>query len=115
MYKFRYDEVLVDDARRQKDNEKQAIEHSIAMLKRGRIAGANSREGVEALSFLNTLWGFLLEELAHPENALPLELRAKLISIGLWLIREADAIGDGHSNNFGGLIDVSQTIADGLQ
>lgn len=115
MYKFQYDEILVDDSRRQRDNEKEAIEQSIAMLKRACHAGSHSREAVEALAFLNRLWGFLLEELSCSDNALPPELRAKLISIGIWLIREADAIGDGRSSNFSGLIDVSQTIADGLQ
>ena len=48
-------------------------------------------------------------------NALPKELRANLISIGLWLLREAEDVRQGRSDNFDGLIEVSQIIRDGIQ
>jgi flagellar protein FlaF len=38
-----------------------------------------------------------------------------LISIGLWLLREAEEVRQGRSDNFEGLIEVSQIIRDGIQ
>jgi flagellar protein FlaF len=70
---------------------------------------------VEALHFTNRVWTALLEDLSSDENALPKELRANLISIGLWLLRETEDIRQGRSNNFDGLIEVSQIIRDGIQ
>ena len=43
------------------------------------------------------------------------DLRANLISIGLWLLRETEDIRQGRTNNFEGLIEVSQIIRDGIQ
>ena len=65
--------------------------------------------------YLRRLWGLLIEDLARPENDLPKALRADLISIGLWIMREAEEIRLEKSDNFKGLIDVSMSIRDGLK
>jgi flagellar biosynthesis activator protein FlaF len=114
MYKFSYEETLSDAGSRHRESERLAIEHSIAMLKMAEKAGSNSREAIEAIFYLNRLWSYLLEDLAKPDNALPNEVRAKLISIGIWMLREAEAISSGKSRNFSALIEVSNTIAEGL-
>ena len=49
------------------------------------------------------------------KRSCPKELRANLISIGLWLLREAEEVRQGRSDNFEGLIEVSQIIRDGIQ
>ena len=49
------------------------------------------------------------------ERSVKDELRANLISIGLWLLREAEDVRQGRSDNFDGLIEVSQIIRDGIQ
>ena len=41
--------------------------------------------------------------------------RADLISIGLWIMREAEQIRLEKSSNFKGIIEVSAAIRDGLQ
>jgi flagellar protein FlaF len=46
---------------------------------------------------------------------LPQALRADLISIGLWIMREAEQIRLEKSANFKGIIEVSAAIRDGLQ
>ncbi|HVJ78984.1 MAG TPA: flagellar biosynthesis regulator FlaF [Hyphomicrobium sp.] len=114
MYKFSYEETLSESGGRKRENERLAIEQSIAMLKSAQKAGPSSREAVDAICFLNRLWSFLLEDLVKPENALPDDIRAKLISIGIWMLKEAESISNGRSRNFNGLIDVSNVIAEGL-
>ena len=50
-----------------------------------------------------------------PFRSLPQALRADLISIGLWIMREAEQIRLERSTNFRGIIEVSAAIRDGLQ
>jgi flagellar biosynthesis activator protein FlaF len=114
MYKFSYEETLIESGSRQRENERVAIEQSISLLKSAEKAGPHSREAVDAIIFLNRLWSFFLDDLAKPENGLPDDIRAKLISIGIWMLKEADAISNGRSRNFAALIDVSNVIAEGL-
>ena len=115
MYTLKYAEVLDDtsvDARR---DEAAAIEQSIEMLELAAEKGPRSREAIEALYYLRRLWSLLIEDLARPENGLPESLRADLISIGIWMMREAESIRTGGSENFKGLIDISRIIVAGLK
>jgi flagellar protein FlaF len=115
MYQFSYADIQTDSVADAKDRERQLLTRSIDMLVAARAVGSDSMEAIEALHFLNRVWTSLLEDLGSPENGLPKELRANLISIGLWLLREAEDVRQGRSDNFDGLIEVSQIIRDGIQ
>jgi flagellar protein FlaF len=114
MYRFSYAEVLEDTPQTARQRERIALEHSIELLQAAEQKGPNSREAVDAIYYLRRLWAVFIEDLAKPENELPKGLRADLISVGLWLMREADEIRQGRSTNFKGLIDVSRLVAEGL-
>lgn len=115
MYQFAYDDIQTDSVTEARDREYQVLSRSIELLDAARQAGKNSQEGVEAIHYLNRVWTALLEDLGSPDNALPKELRANLISIGLWLLREADELRQGRSDNWDGLIEVSAIIRDGMK
>ncbi len=115
MYQFSYAEIQSDSVADARDREKQLMTRSIELLLEAREHGAQSRQSIEAIHFLNRLWTTFVEDLGDPENALPKELRANLISIGLWLLREGEEVRQGRSDNFEGLIEVSQIIRDGMQ
>ena len=115
MYQFSYAEVLDETPHGARERERQAIERSIELLEAADKAGVRSREAIEALLFVRRLWGVLIEDLADTENDLPQALRADLISIGLWVMREAEQIRLEKSDNFKGIIEVSATIRDGLK
>lgn len=115
MYQFSYSDVLEDTPQHNRANERRAIERSIELLRKAELNGPGSAEAVEALEFVMRLWSIVLEDLAKPDNELPKELRASIISIGLWILGEAEQIRQERSANFAGLIAVSQSIADGLQ
>ena len=114
MYQFSYAEVLEETPQTARQRERHAIEHSIELLRAAEKAGVNSRETIDALLFVRRLWGILIEDLAKAENDLPQQLRADLISIGLWIMREADDIRLEKSANFKAMIEVSQSICEGL-
>ena len=115
MYQFSYAEIQTDSVAEAKDRERQLLSRSIDLLAAGREKGSKSVEATQAIHFLNRVWTTFIEDLGSPDNELPQELRANLISIGLWLLREAEEVRQGRSENFEGLIEVSQIIRDGIQ
>lgn len=115
MYQFSYEEIQADSIADAKDRERQVLSRSIELLHAAREAGADSHEATEAILFMNRLWTSFLEDLASNDNELPAELRANLISVGIWLLREGEAVRQGRSQNFDGLIEVSEIIRDGLK
>jgi flagellar protein FlaF len=115
MYQFSYADVQTDSVADAKDRERQLLNRSIELLTAASTVGAGSLQAVQAIHFTNRLWTTFIEDLGDSENALPKELRANLISIGLWILREAEEVRQGRSDNFEGLIEVSQIIRDGIQ
>lgn len=115
MYQFSYADIQNDLVADAKEREKLLLARSIDLLTAASTVGTGSREALDALLFTNRLWTAFIEDLGSPENGLPRELRANLISIGLWLLRETEDVRQGRSANFEGLIEVSQIIHDGIQ
>jgi flagellar protein FlaF len=115
MYQFSYADIQTDSVAEAKDRERQLLTRSIQLLMEASKAGVDSMQAIEALHFMNRVWTTFVEDLGSPDNALPKQLRANLISIGLWILREGEEVRQGRSNNFEGLIEVSQIIRDGLQ
>lgn len=115
MYMKHYERVAEDTSERIRSDEIRAIEHSIDLMKRARDSDMAAREVVEAVFFLNRLWCVLLEDLASRDNALPEKLRAKLISIGIWMLRSAEDIRQNKLASFESPISISQIIAVGLK
>ncbi|MDY8108085.1 flagellar biosynthesis regulator FlaF [Fulvimarina sp. 2208YS6-2-32] len=114
MYQFSYAEVAQDTAADARDRERQAFDHSLALLERAEKNGPRSRDAIEAVYITRSLWAILVEDLGSADNGLPDELRGELISIGLWIMSEAELIRAGKSENFRGIIEVTRMIRDGL-
>jgi flagellar protein FlaF len=90
------------------------LNHGIDLLKRFQSGDLPSSEGNEALLYIRRLWTFFVEDLASPRNGLPEKLRAELISIGLWIIREADRIRQQESTDVDELVAINTVIRDAL-
>jgi len=115
MYQFSYAEIVQDTCGEARLRERQAMERGIGLLALARDAGPDSRETVEALHYVRSLWAILIEDLGSAENDLPERLRADLISIGLWILREVENIRQGRTTSFDDLIEINRTICDGLR
>ena len=115
MYQFSYAEIVQDTCGDARMHERQAMERGIQLLRLARDTGPESREAVEALHYLRSLWAILIEDLASAENDLPEKLRADLISIGLWVMKEVENIRFGRTTSFDDIIDVNQMICEGLK
>ncbi|PHP65706.1 flagellar biosynthesis regulator FlhF [Zhengella mangrovi] len=115
MYIHKYEEIQTDDLEEARAREREAFDQSIDMLQAAKAAGAKSIEAIHALHFTAKVWMALMTDLADPENALPKEVRASLLSIGIWMLRTVDEIRQERSENFDGLIDISKIIRDGIR
>lgn len=115
MYRFSYAEVQEDAAGEARARERHEFDRAIDLLQHAAACGPRSPEAVEAVRVLQQLWGFFIQDLADPNNDLAEQLRADLISIGLWVIKESDRVISERSQSFADLIDVNKTIRDGLQ
>lgn len=90
--------------------ERRALTTVIGKLIEGKRQGG--RALLEACHLNSKLWAALVVDLALPENALPDDLKARLISIGLWVQRYTLQAMSGA--DIDPLIDVNRSIAEGL-
>ena len=94
--------------RSQREQEADVFRHTNGALKSARDASPIQR--VRALADNRRLWLAVADLMQSPENRMPLELRASIVSVGLTVQREMDQ----EQPNFGLLIEINQTFAEGL-
>jgi flagellar protein FlaF len=95
--------------------ERQAMDRVIAMLRAAQEKGPLSRERIEALFYLRRLWAIFLDDLKDPNNELPEQLRAGIISIGIWMMKEIDRARGRQTDDLTPLIEINEIIRDGLK
>jgi flagellar protein FlaF len=115
MYQFSYSEVADDSPQEMRGMERRVLDRAIELLRVARDKGPGSRELVDALFFYRRLWSIFMDDLANPENELPEELRAGLISIGIWIVKEIELVRSGKANDLTAMIEISEIIRDGLK
>jgi flagellar protein FlaF len=91
--------------------ERRAFTTVISKLIEGKKQGG--RELVAACYLNSHLWSTLMLDLALPENALPPDVKAQLISIAIWVQRYTPQVMRGAASP-DPLISVNRNIVDGL-
>lgn len=97
-----------------REQEAEAFDTGIRLMEEAKDAPLRSQQVIEATRHMHQLWSYLIKDLSDPTNDLSDELKANLISIGLWVLRETENILAGRSNNWAGLIDINRTVRKGL-
>jgi flagellar protein FlaF len=102
--------AAVQDAASPRETELRAFRYVNGLL----AAAADAAARAAALNKAHQLWSLLLADLLLPGNALPPELKGRLVSLGLWAQREASArLEDGAS--LAPLIDLHRDMIAGLE
>ncbi|KZK83367.1 flagellar biosynthesis regulatory protein FlaF [Pseudovibrio sp. Ad13] len=114
MYQMSYAETLEDSSEDRRGQERELFSLVIAQLQAAKEAGIKSSEAAQALISVHRLWSILIDDLGSPDNALPAVLRADLISIGIWCVKQADLLRSGNSDDFESLIEINGLVRDGL-
>lgn len=109
-----YDTVVEESGHEARTRERQALSVGIDRLERLRQGAFSNQDFIESLLYIRRLWTLLIEDLSHPENGFPEKLRADIISIGLWIIKEADRLREERSTDVAGLIEINRLIRDAL-
>lgn len=91
-----------------REQEAEVFRRAIAALRNGR--GSNPVAQVRALADNARLWGAVIDLMRDPQNALPADLRASIVSVGLAVQREMQR----DAPDFDFLIGVNEDIAAGL-
>jgi flagellar protein FlaF len=107
--------VIEDSRQTMRAREREAMDRVIAMLRTAQEKGPGSRERVEALFYLRRLWMIFLNDLNDPNNELPEQLRAGIISIGIWMMKEIDRVRGGATDDLTPMIEINALIRDGLK
>lgn len=114
MYQFTYAEVVEDSPQEMRARERDALDRAIDLMRQAERAAPRSPEAEDALIYTRRLWAIFLEDLSSGGNDLPETLRAQLISIGLWVLKEIERLRTGATTSFADLIDITAIIRDGL-
>jgi len=109
-----YETVVEDSGREARSRERHALSLGIDRLEQLQKGFFSGEDLVESLLYVRRLWAIFIEDLAHPENGLPDKLRADIISIGLWVVKEADRLREAKSNEVMQLIEINRLIRDSL-
>jgi flagellar biosynthesis activator protein FlaF len=109
-----YEAVVEDSGREARWRERQVLSLGIDRLERLQRDLFSVEDHVEGLLYVRRLWAIFIEDLSHPDNGLPDKLRADLISIGLWIVKEADRLREARSNDVMQLIEINRLIRDAL-
>jgi flagellar protein FlaF len=109
-----YELVAEDSGREARHREREALSLGIDRLERLRNGLSSNEDFIESLLYVRRLWAIFIEDLSHPENGLPEQLRADIISIGLWVVKEADRLRGERSNDVKQLIEINRLIRDAL-
>lgn len=114
MYQNIYNDIANNSPLNYRKIEREAILRSIRDLEHGLQSGPGSVETIKACIVIQQIWTLFISDVMNDSNQLPVELRARIISIGLWIQRELAEIVSGRSTNFSGLTEILSIIADGL-
>jgi flagellar protein FlaF len=93
-----------------RDNEYRAFGMVINRLTQAQ----NHTQVVEACHLNNRLWSTLTADLSRPENPLPTDLKARLISLALWSYRHSAKVMRGDVG-VQALVDLNREIMSGLR
>ena len=114
VYRFQYANIQEDAPVNAKMREREVLQRSIDLLRIAEAPGASPSASAEAVHYTARVWTAFLEDLAKPDNQLPNEIRANLISIGIWILKQLDAIRAGEVSAYRDVVEITEIIRDGL-
>ncbi len=115
MYEFAYNEAVEDSRQTMRARMREAMDRVIGMLRAAQAKGPLSRDRIEALFYLRRLWTIFIDDLMDPNNELPEQLRAGIVSIGIWMNKEIDRFRAGQTTDLTPMIEINALIRDGLK
>lgn len=114
MYAKLYDEILADSCSGARNLEREILERSSRMLADAMNRKRYTTEAIAAIFFTGKVWRALVSDLASSENQLDEDLRARIISIGLRVLKRCETCRLTRSVDFVEIIQLTTLISAGL-
>jgi flagellar protein FlaF len=109
-----YDAEIEDGGREARSRERRALNHGIGLLQKIQAGELTLPERTDAFVYIRDLWAFFIQDLSNSRNGLPEQLRVQLISIGLWIVKEAERNREAQLSEVEDLVAVNIAIRDAL-
>jgi flagellar protein FlaF len=84
-----------------------------ALMAAAEVDVSDTAARIDALDWNRRLWSVLASDCADSANSLPVELRAQIISLSIWVNKHSSAVMR-REEEFGPLIDVNRIMMQGL-
>ncbi len=84
-----------------------------ALMAAAEVDVSDTATRIDALDWNRRLWSVLATDCADSANTLPVELRAQIISLSIWVNKHSSAVMR-REEDFGPLIDVNRIMMQGL-
>lgn len=110
-----YEDIEAEDQGSARSSESALLAQAIALMDRSDLEPNNAVQRVQTIHFVRQVWNFFITDLGSSENAMPTELRASLVSIGIFIIKHLDRMREERTLKFEPVIDISRTIQKGLE
>ena len=109
-----YAEIIDDSAEHGRSSEREALLLSIVAMEEADRDPSNPGKRANAIYAVSRLWATLLEDLASPQNGYPPELRAQIVSIGIFILRQCEHLRRDNARNFAVVTEICRIIEKGL-
>lgn len=106
--------TVIRNTENPRDIELRVFEKVTAALEAAGAPDAHFSRRIQAAHDNRTLWQTLACDLASDDNALPDDLRARLLSLAIWVTGEADRVMH-HGASMQDMIDINHSIMQGLR
>lgn len=114
MYHMRYADVIEESVASARERESALFNRCIEKLEEISKNYSNISLILEHSNFIEKFWLALIEDLSREDNFLSNELRASIISIGIYVMKEMNNLRNGMKIDVVTLIDISRSLRDGL-
>lgn len=84
-----------------------------ALMAAAEVDVSDTATRIDALDWNRRLWSVLATDCADPANSLPVELRAQIISLSIWVNKHSSAVMR-REEDFAPLIEVNRIMMQGL-
>lgn len=115
MFMQAYEDAMEDEQDSLRQGEADVLDRTIRLMRESDHNAQDHMLRTRAIHLTTQVWSYFLNDLASAENATPKELKASLISIGIFILRHLDGMRSEKTMMFDPVIEISQNIREGLK
>lgn len=114
MYYMQYAEVVENGCLSARERESFLFDRCIEKLTYLEVEEPSFTTLIETAGFIENFWLTLIEDLGREDNALAADLKASIISIGIYVMKEMMKLRNNEKVDIATLIAISKALRDGL-